>query len=855
MEETDQPNEKSSSSISISNGGRQDGEKSSSHNGGLEQKSSPINGDDAQAARAIARRSDVEAAIQPRAATTTTAVDDDDDAQPHVPTRATFEVPTIPSNASSRGLDIDADIKSRARRQVEGVAEAPLSTSPSSVVEDSSSAPPARASTDNDDIKVRARRIESIGDVKPGAVSVGNNVRNLPSRDSRKSLARSNIGTTTTVSVSRDRAAGKIRLASGSEHERRLVAAVDASDEDSPRLSEESDSRENEKAEALKAAIGALEEEEETLVEAEIAPDIEAAVNDAVNRAVEETLRSQVSQHRSQISEPQGEVVATAYAEDVREASEEAGKLWGAPSKVCYGLIAFVVAVAIAAGTTAGVILSNNDNGKSISSSSGGISTPTAAPSSATSRLDIELLANFLLPGVDISDLKEKDSPRYRAIEWLVYDDPRSLLIEDNSTEQFERFSLASLYHSTDGMNWRDTVRWLSGSSHCNWNLITCENGTVVEMSFTQNSVSGPLPPEIGNFQNVRGIYFGKNSIVGTIPTEIGLLTSATALQLWDNSIVGTLPTEIGNLRRLESFSVSQNTELVGLVPSEIGLLSTLTSLQLWDNSFDGELPIEITRLRNLTSLGVSGNLFEGTIHTEFGMLTNLSTLQLFKNQFNGPIPSELGRLSDALTDMGLSQNKLSGLVPTELGVFTRLSILSLHSNELQGTLPTEIGRLSLLTYLNVGVNTGMVGSIPTELGGLSLLTYLDCSDSSITGTVPSELGNMSLLTSLDVSSNRLVGPIPSEIGNMVQLRVLSFFDNTGLTGTLPTEVRQLKFIVTAYFDSTSLTGGLVDLAFCKNRDSADFELWSDCGGVIPEIRCQCCTNCCDAGGAGCVVT
>eukprot|EP00980_Cylindrotheca_fusiformis_P006741 scaffold1400_cov137-Cylindrotheca_fusiformis.AAC.19 len=728
--------------------------------------------------------------------------------------------PVVPAGTPSRGQDPDSEAKARARRRDRAIS----------------------AAADHTQDPIHSASEDPAIPGKDSSLGYGTDkgIKFRGKAAARGAARREDLKSRNSSAGSSDRSTGKIRLAPGSEpesvspHKPPKVSAA-ASDEEGPGLSNDNGLGGNNQAESVEAAIGALTEGEGALVEMEIAPDFESAV-DEVRRAMQETQRNQVSQHQLHGSESQGEVITTAFLVENDDTPREEDKLCGAPRKVCYGLIAFVVIVAVAIAASAGAVLLSKDDTTSLDSSTRYTSTPTAAPSSIptiTPRLDIDLLANVLLPGVNISNLNET-SPQYRALEWLAYDDPRNIRIEDDLTELLERFSLVTFYYATWGLYMLNPLQWLSGSTHCNWTLITCENDSVVEISFTQNYMPGTLPTEIGNFRNVRGFFLGDNWITGTIPTEVGLLTSATSLHLNNNNVGGTLPTEIGNLILLESISVAVN-GLVGLVPSEIGLLSSLTSVQLGGNFFDGGLPIEVTGLGKISSLGISGNWLEGSIHTEFGKLTNLSTLQLQDNRFEGQIPSELGLLSDTLSDMGLSRNKLSGLVPTELGALTRLSALWLDWNQLQSTLPSEFGNLSLLIHLSVASNTDMVGSIPTELGRLSLLTSVDFSNSSLTGIIPSELGNMSLLTSLDISSNRLLGTIPSEIGNLRQLTLLNLSGNNGLIGTVPVEVGQLESIMMAYFHSTSITGGLDDLAFCGNRFLGYFIVKSDCGGVIPE--------------------
>eukprot|EP00980_Cylindrotheca_fusiformis_P012144 scaffold2936_cov113-Cylindrotheca_fusiformis.AAC.4 len=352
--------------------------------------------------------------------------------------------------------------------------------------------------------------------------------------------------------------------------------------------------------------------------------------------------------------------------------SDKKYTLCGVPRNMFFCLIlSHLLAIAIGAGVTAGVLQSKDDDCDITTSVSSSIptetpsSTPASTPSStptAGELSDTELLATVVLPGVDIADLEET-SPQYRSLEWLANDDSRNLNIEDDATELIERFSLVTLYFATEGEDWESQSLWLSDSSHCDWYAVDCDtNGRVTTLNPTDNFLSGMLPPEIGNLRNAVYIGLGSNSIVGSIPTEIGLLTSATYLNLYQNSIMGTLPTEIGNLNRLVRLDVGDN-QLEGTIPSEIENLQQLTALYLFDNTFSGTIPSEIGNLQQLTVLDLPKNSFSGNIPSEIGNLQQLVRLYLHDNtDLTGIVPVEVGQLESILAAYFFNTSLTGGL-------------------------------------------------------------------------------------------------------------------------------------------------------------------------------------------------
>jgi len=172
------------------------------------------------------------------------------------------------------------------------------------------------------------------------------------------------------------------------------------------------------------------------------------------------------------------------------------------------------------------------------------------------------------------------------------------------------------------------------------------ENTT--ELNLQNSSLSGSIPPEIGNLTNLTYLSLRYNQLTGSIPPEIGNLTNLTDLVLWGNQLTGSIPSEIGNLTNLTSLGLSNN-ELTGEIPPEIGNLTNLTYLYLFDNQLTGSIPPEIGSLTNLTYLFLENNQLTGEIPESICDLSidlvgndylGLDYFNITNNQLCPPYPS-----------------------------------------------------------------------------------------------------------------------------------------------------------------------------------------------------------------------
>ena len=144
-------------------------------------------------------------------------------------------------------------------------------------------------------------------------------------------------------------------------------------------------------------------------------------------------------------------------------------------------------------------------------------------------------------------------------------------------------------------------------------------------------------------------------------------------------------------------------------------------------------------------------------------------------------------------------------------------AIWGMEQGNLQGTIPTEIGSLKNLIFIDLDFNA-LTGSLPTELYQLVNLTQLDLNDNALSGPV-SGLGAFPLLEFMQLHSNLFTGTIPAAVGSFTRLSTFTL-PQTNLRGTVPDGLCSIV-------DSGILTS-----------------LIADCGGPVPEIACECCTDC-----------
>jgi len=366
--------------------------------------------------------------------------------------------------------------------------------------------------------------------------------------------------------------------------------------------------------------------------------------------------------------------------------------------------------------------------------------------------------------------------------------------------------ALVAIYRSTGGPAWTHNDNWLT--SNPNWYGVTITNGHVTRLSLQDNNITGTLPAAIGDLPCLVELWMYNNSnnhLTGPIPPEIGNLRSVQVINLFNNKLTGNIPAEMGNLTELRWLSLHYN-QLTGEIPAQLGSLTKLQGLWLGGNhlanpgvpawiqgltdlhtlclegtSLGGGIPSWMGSLSNLQELRLSNCSLTGTIPAELAKLTNLQWLWLCCNQFTGDVPLWLGGLT-SLRGLGLNSNQLTGHIPAQLGSLIALETLDLGANQLTGTIPAELGKLTNLQWLWLCCNQ-FTGDVPSWLGGLTNLRGLGLNDNQLTGSLPAAFGQLARLENLQLQSNAITGVVPETVTGMTALNNLNIGHN-GLVAT-----------------------------------------------------------------------
>lgn len=294
----------------------------------------------------------------------------------------------------------------------------------------------------------------------------------------------------------------------------------------------------------------------------------------------------------------------------------------------------------------------------------------------------------------------------------------------------------------------------------------------VVSLSF--NLLSGSVPEEFGdNCVSLEHILLAANSLTGSIPPSLGNCTELRSLLLSSNMLQGDIPSSFGQLVNLEVLDLSRNF-LSGIVPSELGMCKQLKVLVLRNdygplysrehgdlpiqpvvdggedyNFFDGGLPDSITRLPNLRVFWAPNLNLEGIFPQNWELCSKLEMLNLAHNFFTGQIPASLGNCK-SLYFLDLSSNDLTGLLPEEVSV-PCMAVFNVSQNLLSGELP----RISHSECSKMSVNWSM--SHVDLIGFYTAFFY----ENALTSCAPFSSPSNGLFILHDFSNNLFTGPVP----------------------------------------------------------------------------------------------
>ncbi|KAF8020534.1 hypothetical protein BT93_G1072 [Corymbia citriodora subsp. variegata] len=336
-------------------------------------------------------------------------------------------------------------------------------------------------------------------------------------------------------------------------------------------------------------------------------------------------------------------------------------------------------------------------------------------------------------------------------------------------------------------------VLW--GRSADSWSGVTCEDGLVVGLDLSEESISGGIHRSSSLFRLkfLRSLNLAFNNFNNSaIPSGLANLSRLVHLNLSYAQFGGQIPEELSHLTKLHTLDLSYSSEYMGelgeLRPlklekpslrSLIGDMGELRELYLdevnmfaegseWCNALSSSVP-------KLEVLSMSYCSLSGPIDASLLSLANLSVIQLNLNDLSATVPSILANFSNLKT-LSLSLCDLRGEFPQKVIQVQTLQTLDLSYNPLlQVSLPDFPENSSIETLVLRGTNIS--GRLPDSIGNLRKLWILNLFDCNLSGLIPSSMENLSELTYLDLSWNNLTGSLPS-YGASKNLTYIDLFHN-----------------------------------------------------------------------------
>ena len=366
----------------------------------------------------------------------------------------------------------------------------------------------------------------------------------------------------------------------------------------------------------------------------------------------------------------------------------------------------------------------------------------------------------------------------------------------------------------------------------------------LTHLQFYENRLTGAIPAELGNLANLKTLWFRTSKLSGEIPAELGNLANLTDLRLTTNRLSGDIPAELGNLAKLEILNLGNN-DLTGAIPSELGNLAKLETLSLARNELSGAIPSELGNLAKIETLRLDRNLLTGAIPSTLGNLTNLTHLSLYRNQLTGCVPQSLrsGLRPSLLGFSGMTVLELLGLpfcaattTPTPMPTATPTpSATSAPGATATPTLAAQCSNGAAVP--NPRRNAGLVSDCAALLAAKSTLegargnlnwaanraisdwdgvaiannrvSRLYLYNENLSGAIPAQLGNLANLTELTLHANHLSGAIPAELGNLSNLASLTLGDGDHLSGAIPAELGNLANLRELNIFTSGLSGAI----------------------------------------------
>ncbi|XP_059429285.1 receptor-like protein 35 [Corylus avellana] len=435
-------------------------------------------------------------------------------------------------------------------------------------------------------------------------------------------------------------------------------------------------------------------------------------------------------------------------------------------------------------------------------------------------------------------------------------DNQQFLLLELKNTLIFESTLSAKL------------AKWNQSVDCCSWEGVTCNEGRVIGLDLSSESILGGLgnSSSLFSFKHLQSLSLAYNDFNNShIPPQFGKLVNLSYLNLSNAGFAGQIPLAISRLTRLVTLDLSttyyyiyqlklENPNLNVLVQKlseliELYLDGVLISAQgnEWGQALSSSLPnlrvLSLSKcnlsgpidssLQNLQSLSIidlSRNNLSAPVPDFFADFKNLTSLDFYDCELNGKFPEKIFQVptlqtlflsfnyrlevslpeflpNGSLRDMALGFTNFSGSLPPSIGNLKMLSRIDLAQCNFNGSIPDSIVSLTQLVNLDLSDNN-FNGSIPDSIASLTQLVILDLSYNNFTGSIPGSIGSLTQLVFLGLSYNNFHGSIPDSIASLTQLVILDLSYNN-FTGSIPGSIGSLTQLVSLDLSYNNFTGSI----------------------------------------------
>ncbi|XP_043807656.1 receptor-like protein 11 [Manihot esculenta] len=208
------------------------------------------------------------------------------------------------------------------------------------------------------------------------------------------------------------------------------------------------------------------------------------------------------------------------------------------------------------------------------------------------------------------------------------------------------------------------------------------------------NSLEGNMPNTLNRLCNLIELDLGNNKFSGEISGTFGnsstcIKNSLENLSLLNNSFSGSIPDNLGQFKRLKVLYLSENS-FWGSIPVSIGQLYNLERLRFSQNSLHGEVSeLHLLNLRSLIELSMDGNSLVFDIDPEWIPPFQLDWIGLSSCEVGPSFPQWL-KTQKSIRFLEMSNASISDNIPDWFeNISSNIVGLDLSYNQLFGTLPT----------------------------------------------------------------------------------------------------------------------------------------------------------------------